>query len=128
MFSGLYAKDARLFQLTLFVTSTLLQHVLFRSEPSFEVRNPMKNLLLTTVLLILLSSCGNDPKEDPQYQQYVEDAKKAEARVADRDSTINDMFGTLNKISENLRTIRAKQGKLDKPYWGMENGANIEDQ
>ena len=88
----------------------------------------MKKLLPIGLLALLIVSCATEPENDPQYQQYVDDARKAEQRVADRDSTINDMFGTLNKISENLRTIRSKQGQLDKPYWGMDGGSNIEGQ
>ncbi len=86
----------------------------------------MNKLLPFLLLSLAIVSCTGDPENDPQYRQYVEDARLAEKRVADRDSTINDLFGTLNKISENLRTIRSKQGQLDKPYWGMDGGDDIE--
>ena len=72
----------------------------------------MERLLFLLPFLLLITACGTDPQNDPQYQQYVQDAERAEAKVAQRDSTINELFGTLNRISENLRTIRAKQGSL----------------
>lgn len=84
---------------------------------------------ITTSLLfsiLLITSCKTDPDTDPQYQQYVKDTEKAEQEVARRDSTINDLFGTLNRISENLRTIRAKQGQLKQPGRGMEQEADVE--
>ncbi len=77
--------------------------------------------------LTILFSCGNDPKDDPQYQQYVEDAQRAEKAVAERDSVINDLFGTLNRISENLRTIRSKQGRLVRPEPGVEQDKGVEE-
>jgi hypothetical protein len=36
----------------------------------------------------------------------------SQVQVAEKDSTINALFGTFNRISENLREIRAKQGGL----------------
>lgn len=35
---------------------------------------------------------------------------------------INELFGTMNRISENLRTIRTKQGQLGAPGGGSEGG------
>ncbi len=64
------------------------------------------------LLLVFLTACSEEKEQDPQYQQYVEDARRAEATAAERDSTINDLLGTLNTISENLRTIRARQGRI----------------
>jgi PBP1b-binding outer membrane lipoprotein LpoB len=84
-----------------------------------------KSFFTVLTLALFLLACGSDPKEDPQYQQHVDDARRAEAQVAQRDSTINDLFGTLNRISENLRTIRAKQGQLVTPTSGMEKGSDI---
>jgi len=46
--------------------------------------------------------------------------------VAQRDSTINELFGTVNRISENLRTVRTTQGQLASPDEGMEQGADME--
>lgn len=71
-------------------------------------------------LLALLTACQGDPKDTPQYQQLAEDADRARAEVVERDSTINMLFGTINRISENLRTIRAKQGQLGQPSEGAE--------
>jgi hypothetical protein len=77
-------------------------------------------------LILLLGSCGSDPKEDPQYQQYVEDARRAETAVAQRDSALNDMFSAMNRISENLRTIRSRQGELPGLDRHFERGSTIE--
>jgi hypothetical protein len=88
----------------------------------------MKNILRSLpALALLLASCGADPKTDPQYQQYVDDTRRAEAQVAQRDSTINELFGTLNRISENLRIIRTKQGQLTRPDPGVEKGGDMEE-
>lgn len=71
-------------------------------------------------LLSVIAACQGDPKSTPQYQQLAEDADRARAEVAERDSTINMLFGTINRISENLQTIRAKQGQLGQPSEGAE--------
>src|SRR5690606_36965071 len=39
---------------------------------------------------------------------------------------INEMFGAFNRVSENLRLIREKQGLLDKGGKGVEGGATME--
>lgn len=70
--------------------------------------------------LALLAACTQDPKESPQYQQLNEDAQRAQAQVAEKDSLINALFGTVNRISENLRTIRTKQGQLGGADLGAE--------
>ncbi|MBL0126343.1 MAG: hypothetical protein IPP83_02565 [Flavobacteriales bacterium] len=72
----------------------------------------MRTALCLMILTVLLNACGSDPKESPQYQQLQEDAGRNAALVTERDSTINALFGTMNRISENLRTIRNKQGQM----------------
>lgn len=62
-------------------------------------------------LATALAAC-QDPTETEVYQQVEEDRAEAVARSAEKDSTINALFGTFNRISENLRTIREKQGLL----------------
>lgn len=71
-------------------------------------------------LIGLLSACQGDLKDNPQYQQLQEDASRSQALAAERDSTINALFGTINRIGENLSTIRAKQGQLGQPGEGAE--------
>jgi hypothetical protein len=83
----------------------------------------------TSLLLIsiaLLTACSQDPKESPQFQQLAEDNEQGRAQIAEKDSMINDLFGTVNRISENLRTIRTKQGQLGSPDTGAEGG-NLEE-
>jgi len=71
------------------------------------------------IMLAGLMACQTDPKQSPEYAQLSEDAERANAKVSERDSTLNMLFGTMNRINENLRTIRAKQGQMLDP----ENGA-----
>lgn len=78
-----------------------------------------RNRFLPLLALGLLA-CQTDPKSTPEYQQLSEDAGRTESQLAERDSTINMLFGTLNRINDNLRTIRAKQGELLQPDGGAE--------
>lgn len=80
----------------------------------------MRNAFRLLPLFALLAACQGDPKENPQFLQLAEDANRAQAQVAERNSTINELFGTINRIGENLRTIRAKQGQIGQPSEGME--------
>lgn len=92
---------------------------------SIETRT-MRTPLFILLTTILLQACESDPTQSPQYQQLSEDAQRSQATVAERDSAINDLFGTMNRISENLRTIRAKQGQLAKPGEGVETDGDVE--
>lgn len=86
----------------------------------------MRSPLLALMVAMVLIACESDPTQSPQYQQLSEDAQRTEAVVAQRDSTINALFGAMNRISENLRTIRAKQGQLAQPAEGVETDADME--
>ncbi|MBK9176678.1 MAG: hypothetical protein IPM46_10165 [Flavobacteriales bacterium] len=85
----------------------------------------MRTPFLPLLAIALLAACQSDPKSSPEYQQLSEDAGRSASQVAQRDSTINMLFGTMNRISENLRTIRAKQGQLLGPDHGAE-GPDVE--
>lgn len=87
---------------------------------------PMKRLLPLFGLATLLFACTTEPTTDPQVEQLKQDNASSMAKVAERDSMINDLFGTMNRISENLRTIRSKQGQLLEPADGAEQGADME--
>lgn len=80
----------------------------------------MSKRFIPLVLCAALAACKGDPKDSPEYQQLAEDAGRTSAQVSERDSTINMLFGTMNRISENLRTIRAKQGQLGSTDQGAE--------
>lgn len=82
-------------------------------------------LSLLTVSLLLIA-CSNEPAVDPLVDQLKQDNAGALAKVAERDSMINDLFGTMNRISENLRTIRSKQGQLLEPADAAEQSADME--
>lgn len=83
------------------------------------------SLLLATGLLF--AACTNDPGTDPRYQQLKEDTDRAQAMVAERDSTINALFATFNKINDNLRDIRTKQGQLTSPTGASPEGPDMEE-
>lgn len=86
----------------------------------------MRIPVILLLSLLALQACESDPTLSPQYQQLEEDSKHTASLVAERDSTINELFGTVNRISENLRTVRTKQGQLASPGDGMEQGADVE--
>ncbi|MFT3885216.1 MAG: hypothetical protein QM724_07240 [Flavobacteriales bacterium] len=87
----------------------------------------MKNLL-TAVLAtgLLFQACQNDPTQSEQYKHLEEERTKVASESSMKDSTINDMFGAFNRVSENLRAIREKQGLLSKGR-GVESGKNMEE-
>lgn len=93
------------------------------NEPNTSMRTSIITLLLATAL----AACTSEPTTDPRVTQLEEDGQRLNAKVSSQDSTINDLFGTLNQISENLRTIRSKQGQLVSPETGIENGVSPED-
>jgi septal ring factor EnvC (AmiA/AmiB activator) len=82
--------------------------------------------ILTAALLTLMTACSDQPEVDPQIDQLKQDNARSLSQVAERDSVINDLFGTFNRISENLRSIRSKQGQLLAPADGAEQGADME--
>jgi hypothetical protein len=82
--------------------------------------------ILPLFAFALLAACTQDPKETPQFQQLAEDNDRTRAEIAEKDSMINDLFGTVNRISENLRIIRTKQGQLGSAEGGSE-GMNVEE-
>jgi len=87
----------------------------------------MKQLLTFATAALLLQACSpEDPKTSEPYRQLEEDQRRAEGVVAAKDSTINSLFGTFNRISENLRTIRSKQGTLVTPEAGAETSGDVE--
>ncbi len=86
-----------------------------------------KHILAFTAAFALLQACTpEDPKTSEPYRQLEEDQRLTEAQVAEKDSSINALFATFNRISENLRTIRSKQGGLMAPEGGLEAGADME--
>lgn len=87
----------------------------------------MRTLPIVSLFALALAvGCTQDPKETPQFQQLAEDNDRTQAQLAEKDSMINDLFGTVNRISENLRIIRSKQGQLGVADGGSE-GMNVEE-
>ncbi len=79
---------------------------------AYEPPHMKRTFLLLLPAFLLLQSCSESPEQSPQYQQLAEDSRHMEKLLAEKDSTINSLFGNFNRISENLRTIRSKQGQL----------------
>jgi hypothetical protein len=88
----------------------------------------MKNhAILALCGLLLLGSCKEDPTQSEQYKQLEEDRQAITAESGMKDSTINSMFGAFNRINENLRMIKEKQGLLGKnEAGGVETGPDME--
>ena len=89
----------------------------------------MKKPLLTALIgLALLSACKEeDPRQSEPYKQLEQENQSVSAESGMKDSTINSMFGAFNRISENLRAIKEKQGLLGKnDAGGVETGADME--
>ncbi len=75
----------------------------------------------------LLWSCKEDPTQSEQYKQLEQDRQSVASESTMKDSTINSMFGAFNRISENLRAIKEKQGLLGKnEHGGVEAGKDVE--
>ena len=90
-------------------TDTFVPFLRVHQQESNETM-PTRHLLLLSSL-ILFMAC-QDPTETEAYRQVEEDRSEAVERAAVKDSTVNALFGTFNRISDNLRTIREKQGLL----------------
>lgn len=87
----------------------------------------MKLPAAASALTLLIVGCAEDPTKTDQFQQLQEDKQKVMAESGMKDSTINEMFGAFNRVTENLRAIREKQGMLDQRKGGVENGVNMEE-
>ena len=102
---------------------------LLQSDPSFN-QNPnqsMKRILFTVMTVAtVLWSCKEDPTQTEQYKQLEETNQRVSDESGMKDSTINNMFGAFNRISENLRAVREKQGLLTKGSTGVETSADME--
>ncbi|HEY0977070.1 MAG TPA: hypothetical protein VGE21_06325 [Flavobacteriales bacterium] len=87
----------------------------------------MKHLFTAAMAIgLLLQACQTDPKTTEEYKQLEGDKQALAQEGGMKDSTINEMFGAFNRVSENLRAIREKQGLLAKGG-GVEGGANMEE-
>ncbi|MBK9276148.1 MAG: hypothetical protein IPM49_16630 [Flavobacteriales bacterium] len=61
---------------------------------------------------VLATACKDDPTQSDQYKGLATEKATVDAALAERDSSLNVLFGSFNRISENLRTIREKQGLI----------------
>ncbi|QQR87050.1 MAG: hypothetical protein IPJ76_02150 [Flavobacteriales bacterium] len=56
-----------------------------------------------------------DPRQSEPYKQLETEHQATVESSAGKDSTINDLFGSFNRIGDNLRMIREKEGLLAAP-------------
>ena len=80
----------------------------------------MKIHLAFPVLVIgALTACEEpDPRQSAPYKQLETEHEASVQSSAGKDSTINDLFGAFNRIGDNLRMIREKEGLLSAPRGG----------
>lgn len=91
-------------------------------------RKAMKTLLKVCAgAAIILAGCRNDPTQSEPYKQLEEVKQEVVEQNVIKDSTINEMFGAFNRISENLRMIREKQGLIGLARADVETGGTMED-
>ena len=87
----------------------------------------LKSVFFTTLAAALVfASCQTDPTTTEQYKNLEHDKDVVAEQSGMKDSTINEMFGAFNRVSENLRMIREKQGMIAKGANGVESGKNME--
>ena len=78
------------------------------------------------VTVLCLAACKEDPTQSEPYKQLEADNQRVQEVVVEKDSTINDLFGAFNRIGDNLRTIREKQGLLAVSDSNAESGVDGE--
>ncbi len=86
----------------------------------------MKQTLIIALAAFALHACKEDPKTTEPYLQLEQDQQRTQAIVAAKDSTINALFNTFNRITDNLRTIRSKEGELVAPGSSTESKDDME--
>lgn len=86
----------------------------------------MKKTLLSLFVVALATSCQQDPTTTDQYKQLLDDKERQVMLNSEKDSTINELFGSFNRISDNIRVIREKQGGLSAESLGVESGEDME--
>jgi len=69
----------------------------------------MKKLIYLFVLILIAFSCNNS-----ELERLKEENQKLLAEKNSKDSTINEFFGTLDQIEENLSIIKSKEGVISK--------------
>ncbi|MCB0795121.1 MAG: hypothetical protein KDB88_10320 [Flavobacteriales bacterium] len=92
------------------------------------MRDLFRHSRSSLVLLMLSLGCQEPPEQSEPYKQLAEDQRRTEALVAERDSSINALFGSFNRISENLREIRERQGAIGRPTENGEAPKDMEEQ
>ncbi len=75
----------------------------------------IRSIALLLATPFLLAACEEpDPTASAEYKGLATEKADVDAALAERDSSLNVLFGSFNRISDNLRTIREKQGLIGK--------------
>lgn len=84
--------------------------------------------IAVAALALLLGACSqSDPTKSEEYKELELRNLEIVDQSGAKDSTINEMFGAFNRISENLRTIREKQGLIGQGGRDVEQGRTMEE-
>ena len=86
----------------------------------------MKPFLPLSAIVLLFAACEQDPTQSEQYKGLADQKFQTEVALAAKDSSLNAMFESFNRINENMRSIREKQGLLDDTAPGAEPSADME--
>lgn len=68
--------------------------------------------ILPLALAASLAACQSEPQEDPALTQLQQEHERVLAESARKDSAMTMVLSTFSRISDNLRTIRSKEGQL----------------
>ena len=87
----------------------------------------MKNTIYALALLGVMG-CQSDPTESIQYKQLLEDKELQESRSMEKDASMEGLFDSFNRISDNINEIRSKQAGIQLGPIGVEGGLSMEEQ
>ena len=84
----------------------ILIHYLYQKITS------MKRLLLVLFAGLLMSGCQQSQEEEIERLNMEKQA--LQEQIQERDSTLNEFFGTLNQIEDNLQAIKEREGMISR--------------
>lgn len=70
------------------------------------------HFLLPVTLVAVLAACQSEPQVDPAFTQLQQEHELLLTESARKDSAMTMVLSTFGRISDNLRTIRSKEGQL----------------
>lgn len=104
-----------------FMPSSLAQ------DPTLTMNRPAAHpLALPAFALLLFASCGSEPQVNEEAERLRAELRESQVLLTQRDSSMNLLLGSFNRISENIRTIREKQGSLSDTRVGGDGARDLE--